>query len=486
MAGGIWTATDKPVLPGLYLNFRSAGLSTIQAGERGTVAMPVKAIWGATDKIYTITSEKELTDAFTDNVSVGTAYKLVRLALLGGAKKVLAKRITDGTEAKASVTLKDTTTTPVNVLKLEGKYTGTWGNNFKVTVQTNLYDNTKKDIKLLVGSTLVYTFTVSGTSIADVVTTINNDTNNKWITATKLADGNGVLANITGATFSGGADGIAGITNTNYTNALTDFEKEQFNLFVLDGMTDSGLQASIKAWIERLREEGVGVMAVVGGPATDDKSVNAVNKAITRSSSFNYEGIINVGVGAYLDGVEYASSEIACWVAGLIAGQTLSQSTTYAVAPFSDVNRRWTRGEMEQAINGGVFLLYNDGEKVKVLKGINTLTSLAQGQNNSWKKIRAIRVMDAINNDLVKTAEDNYIGKVNNTTAGRTALIQACKEYMKTLAVGGVIETDGWDVKLDPDYYGGEITPEPDEVYLMWEARITDVMEKIFGTFIVK
>ena len=32
----------------------------------------------------------------------------------------------------------------------------------------------------------------------------------------------------------------------------------------------------------------------------------------------NYEGIVNVGCGGYLDGVEYSSAEVAAWVAGLI------------------------------------------------------------------------------------------------------------------------------------------------------------------------
>lgn len=484
MAGGIWTATDKPVLPGLYLNFRSAGISSIQAGERGTVAMPVRAIWGDISKIYTITSEKELKDAFTDDTTSGTAYKLGRLALMGGAKKVLMKRITDGTDAKASVTLKDTSTEPVNVLKLEAKYTGTYGNKFKVSVSTNAINSQAKDLKILIDNVLVKTFTVSG-DIDAIVSAINSDTENLWIVASKLADGNGTLANVTSAAFNGGSDGSAPAVS-NYTDAFVDFEKEQFNIFVLDGITDSSLQASLKSWIERLREEGYGVMAVIGGSATDDKSSDAVTKAIQRGASMNYEGIVNVGVGAYLDGVEYSSSDVACWVAGLIAGQTLAQSTTYAVAPFSDVNRRWTRSEMEESVNKGVFLLFWDGEKVKVLRGINTLISLREGQNEAWKKVRAIRVMDSINNDLVKTAEDNYIGKVNNTSAGRNALVMACREYMRTLALGGVIEADGWDVKLDPDYYNDEVSIPADEVYIRWEARLTDVMEKIFGTFIVK
>lgn len=99
-------------------------------------------------------------------------------------------------------------------------------------------------------------------------------------------------------------------------------------------------------------------------------------------------------------------------------------------------------------------MLIHDGRKVKVLRGMNSLVTLQIGQNNSWKKILTIRVMDVINGDLQRTAEDVYIGKVNNTEKGRLALIGACKEYLRTLAQSSVIETDGYDVILDPDYYG--------------------------------
>jgi len=151
------------------------------------------------------------------------------------------------------------------------------------------------------------------------------------------------------------------------------------------------------------------------------------------------------------------------------------------------VNRRWTKSEQVDAVEGGVFLLFHDGLIVKVLKGINTLVALRTDQNNSFKKIRPIRVMDAIASDLQKTAEANYIGKVNNTEEGRLALIGACLQYMATLAKGGVIEATGYYVILDPDYYGdgATLTPEPDQVFLNFGARLTDTIEAIFGVFYV-
>lgn len=489
MAGGTWSPTELPVLPGLYLNFQAAALAAIQPGARGVVVAPVKAHWGQVREFVEITSEAGIIDAYTADESGGaTAYTTLRLALLGGAKKILAYRIADANAAKATVTLSDTSATPVDVLRLDAKYPGARGNNFKVTVQVNPVDNTKKDIKLYEGTTLLRTFTFTSGTIQAAADAINNDTGNRWISATVLAGGNGTLANVSNVALAGGNSGIAAIAAADYINALAAFETQEFNLLTLDGVYDPAIQTSVVSWVARVRNEGKGVIAVLGGSLADDTASDAVTKATARSASFNHEGVVNVGVGAILDGVSYSSAQVAAYVAGLIAGQKLSESTTYAATPFDDVTRRWTRSEQETAIKNGVFLLFHDGRIVKVLRGINSLITLRQGQNNSWKKIRTIRVMDSINADLVRAAEENYIGKINNTEEGRLALIGACKQYMQTMVQGGVIEATGWDVYLDPVYYGqtATITPEPDQVYLKWEARLTDVMEQIFGTFIVK
>lgn len=489
MAGGQWSPTDLPVLPGLYLNFQAAAQAAIQSGSRGTVVAPVKAHWGPVRQFVEVTSESGITDAYTNDETNGaTAYTTLRFALLGGANKVLAYRLADSNATVATLTLTDTAGSPANAMRLDAKYPGSRGNNFNVTVQVNSIDNTKKDIKLYEGTELLKTFTCTSGTIQAAVDAVNNDTGNVWVVATKLVDGTGTLKDVTNATFNGGNSGTASVSVADYTNALAAFETQDFNLLALDGVYDPAIQTSVVAWVSRIRGEGKGVIAVLGGSATDDIASDAVSRVTTRSANFNHEGVVNVGVGAVLNGVSYSSAQVAVYVAGLVAGQKLSESTTYAAAPFVDVTRRWTKSEMETAVKNGVFLLFNDGRLVKVLRGMNTLVTLRQGQNNSWKKIRTIRVMDAVNSDLMRAAEDNYIGKVNNTEEGRLALIGACKQYMLTLAQGGVIEASDFDVYQDPTYYGPSktITPEPDQVYLKWEARLTDVMEMIFGTFIVK
>lgn len=482
MAGGTWNQSDLPVLPGFYMAFRSAAAAAVQAGERGVVILPVKAHWGPVGQFATVTSEADIANLYsTDETGGATAYTALRFALLGGASKVLAYRLTDGTEAKASKILKDTAGTPVDVLKLEAKQAGARGNSFKVTVQANPADAAQKDIKLYEGTTLLRTFTFADGSVQAAVDAVNQDEANVWVTASKIASGSGALAPVAGTALAGGASGIAGIANADYVDALSAFETQAFNTLALDGVADAQLQASLVAWVARIRDEGHGVIAVLGGSLADDKAADAVAKATQRSASFNHEGIVNVGTGAALGGTEYSSAQVAAYVAGLIAGQPLNASTTYASAPFQDVVRRWTRAEQEQAVRGGVFLLVHDGRAVKALRGVNSLTSPATGQNEAWKKIRTIRVLDSVNGDLQRTAEDQYIGKVNNTEEGRLALIGACKQYMAGLAQAGVIEATGYDVALDTS-----ASPAADQVFLKWQARLTDVVEQFFGTFIVQ
>lgn len=488
MAGGTWESTNKPVLPGLYMNFKAAAASAVQGGSRGTVVVPVKANWGPVREFVEIGSEFAISELYSaDNQDGATAYETLYLALLGGPKKLLAYRLADNTAAAASVTLQNAEAAPSDVLKLEAKYPGSRGNGFSVTVQPSLIDPAARELRLYEGAKLLGTYSSQDGSAASMAAQINEDAENLWVTATAL-EASGVPSDVNGAPLSGGKSGNGSLTNADYVEMLDAVEGQEFNVLALDYAADMALLQSFAGWVKRLRQEGRGVMAVFGGSAADDISKDAAKLAADRSLALNHEGIINVGTGVRLSGVNYSSAQTAAYVAGLIAGQRLNQSATYAVTPFEDVTRRWTRSEQEQAVRNGVFVLFYDGRQVKALRGINTLVNPAEGQNNAWKKIRSIRVMDAIHADLQLAAEQTYIGKVNNTEEGRLALIGAVKEYLASLSLSNVIEPDGYDVILDPAYYGDSAvnTPEPDQVFLQWNVKLTDVMEQLFGTFYVQ
>jgi len=477
MAGGIWSETEKPVRPGFYMRFVAAALAAIQPGARGILAIPVKANWGPAETIVEITTEKELISTYnTEETGNYTAYQCIRLALLGGIKTVLGYRLVDGAAAKANISLQDGAA--ANVLKLETKYPST--RVFKVTTRDNAVDGTKQDLVLYEGTTQLYVFTFAkGAAVVDnAVAAINGDSKNIWIDATKLAAGNGTIANVVSQPFAGGNDGTAGVVNADYIDAMTAFEARVFNAFTLDGATDAALQTSVSAWVQRLRNEGKKIIAYLGGTAANDADITVAN---ARSTGFNHEGIVNVGVSALLDGVWYPSSKVACYVAGKGTGQALRESLTYATTPFDDVQPRLTHNQVVSALQAGTLVLIHDGEKVIIEHGLNTLTSLREGQNGAFRKIKPIRIMDAIDVDTTKAAHNNYVGKVLNNADGQAALLSAIKKYFETLSPT-LIDSD-FTVEVDKEL---QANAAGDEFYWKWNARVIDSMEKIFGTGIVR
>lgn len=493
MAGGTWGMTEKPVLPGLYMNFQAAAASAVQPGSRGTVAVLVKSNWGPERQFVEIGSEAAIGRIFSNEragegtseaANGATAYDSLYLALLGGPKKLLAYRVADDTAAAAVLALKSGES---EALRLTALYTGSRGNGFRVSVQPSVSNENARELRFYEGSKLLRVFAAADGSAGALAAAINEDTDNIWVKAEATVPA-AVPSQVSGVAFAGGASGSGGLTNADYIAAQAALEGTDFDVLALDFAADSALLQSFAAFVKRLRGEGRGVTLVVGGSSAEDTAISAPSTASARSASLNHEGIVNVGTGVKLGGVSYSSAQTGAYVAGLIAGQRLNESTTYHAAPFDDVTRRWNRSEQETAMKNGVFLLFHDGRQVKTLRGINSLTTPGAGQNNAWKKIRSVRVMDAIRSDLQRTAEDAYIGKVNNTEEGRLALIGAMKEYLALLAQSGVIEADGFDVILDPAYYGDApvVKPEADQVFLQWNVKLSDVMEQLFGTFYVQ
>lgn len=77
-------------------------------------------------------------------------------------------------------------------------------------------------------------------------------------------------------------------------------------------------------------------------------------------------------------------------------GTPMTISCTYAPLPeVSDVGRL-TREAMDAAVDAGKFILFHDGEKVKVARGVNSLQTTTQDKGDAWKKIKMVEVMDMI------------------------------------------------------------------------------------------
>lgn len=136
-------------------------------------------------------------------------------------------------------------------------------------------------------------------------------------------------------------------------------------------------------------------------------------------------------------------------IAGLIAGTPMTISCTYApLAEVSDVTRL-TKEQLDTAIDSGEFVLFHDGEKVKVGRGVNSLKTTSQEKGEAFKKIKIVEAMDMIQNDIRMTAEDGYIGKYANSYDNKCLLIMAVKGYLEELERSGILETGTSVVELD-------------------------------------
>ncbi|WP_028553149.1 phage tail sheath subtilisin-like domain-containing protein [Paenibacillus sp. UNC451MF] len=251
-------------------------------------------------------------------------------------------------------------------------------------------------------------------------------------------------------------------TAADYAEMRTAFDTRPFNVFVFDGEYSSEEQAALKAWVAANRDEGKHFMAVIGGnAATDADSVQGNSRSTLNSDMY----IVNLINGVSINGTNYTSSQFAPFIAGLIAGSTINRSITYAPVSVNDVTKRMTNSQIKDALQAGSLVLTHDGEKVKIEQGLTT----------SKHKIRAIRTRQAVSTDITKTANDSYIGKIDNNEDGQAALISAVKAYLETLAASNAIAEV--DVILDPQH-----ASKGDSVYLSISYREVDSMERIFLT----
>lgn len=438
-------------------------------GTKGVVAMPVKSDWGPMKKVTSVSTESELIKAFGSNSTL-SAYRLGRLVLLGQPSELLLYRMGDGEEKVPSITLKDTTSTPADAIKLETLYPTTRA--FNVSVKTDIADETLTDITLYEGTGWLYTFKVSGT-IDEIVKQINGQSENIWLKATKVADGNGTLASVVNQPLTGGSNGTENITNENYVEAMSVFEQYTVNVFTLDGIEDTALQTTVQAWIDRNKSVGYDVIGCFGG-----SSSTTVDDANTQSKAFNDECVVNVGNGGIYKGVTYTPAESACYVAGIIAATTMKESICNKETIFEGVHPKLSKDQIEDCLKSGTLVFSGDQTSTNaiVVDDVNTLKSYGEDQSESLGYIRAVRFMHAVNADTTITKRD-YIGKTPNEDLGQKVVISALKQYFETLQSNGVV--GDFTVEVDTDL---QANAKDDEFFWKWSADYINVMKKIYGT----
>ncbi len=207
-----------------------------------------------------------------------------------------------------------------------------------------------------------------------------------------------------------------------YDNALSRLANKSWNWLTIPGIATEKVKA-ICDWIIAQRDAKRTFKAVLACTAANEKP--------------NHEGIVDfatedIKVGA----VTYSSSEYCARIAGLLAGLSMTESATYQVLPEADGITESLTPDAD--IDKGQLILINDGEKVKVARGVNSLSILSGDKTADMKKIKIIDGMDLIRDDIRTTFENNYIG-VNNSYDNKVMFVAAVNQYFDSLARQGVL-----------------------------------------------
>lgn len=219
----------------------------------------------------------------------------------------------------------------------------------------------------------------------------------------------------------------------NYTDALTELTNYDWDYLVAPTCETDSEASDIATWIKSQRSNN-----------------HKIYKAVLPNTAGDNEGIINVTTGYTDDEGNELSAEAACArVAGIICGTPWVMSCTYAPLSEALACPAKTQEEIDAAVDGGELIFMWDGEKVKIVRGVNSFTTTTDGKGDSFKKIKLVEIMDLIQHDIRKTSEDSYIGKYTNSYDNKNLLTTAINGYLDTLVSDSILASGSCEIDVD-------------------------------------
>ncbi len=239
-------------------------------------------------------------------------------------------------------------------------------------------------------------------------------------------------------------DAETAAVDTGYKKAMTAAETIRFDYLTIPTVETDGKGQDIASWVKTMRgAKKKKIKAVLPNVAADNEGI--IN--FTTEKSIKTETVTGKdGAKTTVDTI-YTAEQYCARIAGLIAGTPMTIACTYAPLPeLSDCTRLT---DNDTPIDKGEFIIFYDGEKVKVVRGVNSFVTTIDGKGDSFKKIKIVEAMDMINDDIVKTAQDSYLGKYANTYSNKCLLITAISSYFAQLKRDDIVSS--YSVGLDAE-----------------------------------
>ena len=208
---------------------------------------------------------------------------------------------------------------------------------------------------------------------------------------------------------------------------------------------------AFSTWIKGVRKNSIRrPVAILPDIKADDKAVISFKVAnLTATDKIEVEE------------EQFTEAEYCSRIAGLIAGLDLRVSSTFK--PLSEVTMIPIAddGEVDALVDAGYLTLYNDGERVVIARGVNSLTTVTEVDTEDLKKIKILAIQDLIETDIYSTINQSYIGNYSNSYDNKCLLITAIKGYLR-----GLEATEGGKGYLKADSSTIEINVSKQKQYL--------------------
>lgn len=263
-------------------------------------------------------------------------------------------------------------------------------------------------------------------------------------------------------------------------NALIYLESREFTLLTMPGAQASD-NTTIKTFINKMND-----------------IVKYRTDALLANEAGNYEGIYNyTAAGIKSDGISITTAEHLPRIAGLIEGTPLHQAVTFAVLPEVDEIETLTKEQADTRIKKGELILVREMGKVRIARGVTSLTTLNDPKGNAMQKIKLRKTTNLIHNDLRKVIVEKYIGKVPNNYDNKCILITEINSYLddlameqlieKTISVGIDIEAQKKWLKDNTSLDVNSMTEQEikeantqDKVFIEISIKLIDAMEDVY------
>lgn len=383
--GGGTFVTQNKTIPGAYINFVTTATGATVFGERGVVALGDSFNWGS-NNIFEVTAED-----FYKNSMALFGYDALDGKMIGirdvfkNAKKIYVGRINGNNAKKASCSFG------------EAKYTGTRGNDIRIAVYSDPDDSSYKNVYTYVGTTIVDTQRVK--SMVEL-------RNNNFV----VWKSDATLTNTASMPMTGGTNGAT--TGQAVQSFLDDISGYSFNALTVISDNES-INQLVAEYTKRMRD-----------------TIGKKFQSIVHNYFADYEGVINID--------PYAVSEedylVAYWVAGAVAGCEINESLTNKVYDGEiEIDSLYTQSQLENKIKSGEFVFHRVGDKMRVLKDINSFVNVTTEKGKMFQNNQTVRICDQIATDVAVLFEEYYMGKVPNDTSGRNSLWADLVKYHEKL-----------------------------------------------------